>query len=852
MAKYKRIKGGERNEKTGVDWTRPELEKICDLYIELGGKGIHENNSKIHSLAMQLGRTVRSVENQLLGFKKVATKEVGRKNYNRLIPLIWKKKTEKIKKKKVTNNFRFRISSALKDIIGQDLITDDYIAVFELVKNSYDAYATRVDIYFENIYAENSKIIIKDNGKGMDAEDLKEKWLFVAYSAKKEGTEDDSFDYRDNIYKRRAFAGAKGIGRFSCDRLGRILYLETTKKASKAKTEVLITDWGKFEEDSTEEFVDIGIEHFQKRKSGYGLDYGTVLEISDLRSDWNRHKLLRLKSSLAKLINPNRGKGEHTFKIYIYAEDEKENDTQEADEKDKINGEVKNFIFEELGLKTTKIYSSISEDGKFIDTELIDGGTLIYRIKEENKFPLLDNIDITLYYLNKPAKLTFITRMGVPSIEYGHVFLYKNSFRIYPYGEPGEDPLGIDARKTQGVRRYFGTRELIGQIEIFSDTDQLKETSSRGDGLKKTDTYSLLEDFFWFVLKRLERYVVQVQKWGLGIESDESETMNEAIIKLIAYISNSDSIIEFECPENLFEIIEKNQSKSAGQVIKNLRRIALESDNNSLLKEVENTAKKLKEIQKEKEEAEKESEQERQKALEAKKELEQKISENLFLKSVKSQDLDEVVSFMHSIGISSSTIDNYLSATYQKLNRNIPLSEARLKKIIQTVSFENRKILSISRFGTKANFKLYAEETFIDIVEYITEYAINILTPLRKEDINIEVYNNNSISYKKNVRPIELAIVLDNFLNNSVRAKSKNFIIEFSKNKDIPLIVSFKDDGKGVPDTNLSKLFDFGFTTTSGSGLGLYHVKEILTRLSCEIEVNNKVEKGVQFILNFK
>ncbi len=354
MARYKRIKGGERNEKTGIDWTRPELEEVCDLYIELGGKSIHENNPRIHQLAAKLGRNIRSVENQLLGFKKVVTKDTGRKNYNRLIPLIWKKKTEKPNKKSETLGFQFRISSALKDIIGQDLITDDYIAVFELVKNSYDAYASRVDIYFENIYSENSKIIIKDNGKGMDANDLKDKWLFVGYSAKREGTEDDSFDYRDSIYRKRAFAGAKGIGRFSCDRLGRILYLETTKKVRRAKTEVLITDWGKFEEDSKEEFVNIGIEHFQKSKSDYDLENGTVLEISELRSNWDRGKLLRLKSSLTKLINPNQGKGEKRFKIYIHAEEESKEDHTKTNEKDKVNGEIKNFIFEELGLKQQK------------------------------------------------------------------------------------------------------------------------------------------------------------------------------------------------------------------------------------------------------------------------------------------------------------------------------------------------------------------------------------------------------------------------------------------------------------------------------------------------------------------
>ena len=63
------------------------------------------------------------------------------------------------------NALQFRISSALKNIIGSDLISDDFIAVFELVKNSYDAHATKVEIIFEDIYSKDAKIIIKDDGK---------------------------------------------------------------------------------------------------------------------------------------------------------------------------------------------------------------------------------------------------------------------------------------------------------------------------------------------------------------------------------------------------------------------------------------------------------------------------------------------------------------------------------------------------------------------------------------------------------------------------------------------------------------------------------------------------------------
>jgi len=94
------------------------------------------------------------------------------------------------------NSETFKISAALKDIIGKELITDEFVAVFELVKNSFDADATKVEVIFENNYEANSaRIIIKDNGIGMNYDDLRNKWLFVAYSAKRLGKE--NLDYRN-------------------------------------------------------------------------------------------------------------------------------------------------------------------------------------------------------------------------------------------------------------------------------------------------------------------------------------------------------------------------------------------------------------------------------------------------------------------------------------------------------------------------------------------------------------------------------------------------------------------------------------------------------------------------------
>lgn len=371
----------------------------------------------------------------------------------------------------MANTETFKISAALKDLIGKELITDEFVAVFELVKNSFDANASKVEVIFENNYEpDNSRIIIKDNGKGMNYNDLKNKWLFVAYSAKRLGKENE--DYRDKIKTQRVFAGAKGVGRFSCDRLGRFLNLTTIKDEPKPKIENLLVNWEDFENADDEEFVNIKVTHKVLTENACKLKKGTVLEITGLRDNWDRDRILKLKKSLAKLINPNQENDSDNFEIEIIAEDEIKRDKEQNKKGEKkndleiVNGLVKNSIFETLEIKTSNILVQISPKGEYIETTLQDRGDLIYYLKEKNPYKDLKNVSVYLFQLNRAAKANFTRIMGMEPVKYGSVFMYKNGFRVYPYGEEGEDGLGIERRKQQGYNRFLGTRDLIGRIEM--------------------------------------------------------------------------------------------------------------------------------------------------------------------------------------------------------------------------------------------------------------------------------------------------------------------------------------------------------------------------------------------------
>ncbi|RFC55822.1 sensor histidine kinase [Brumimicrobium aurantiacum] len=754
---------------------------------------------------------------------------------------------------------QFKISSALKNIIGSDLISDDFIAVFELVKNSYDAHATKVEITFENIYSENAKIIIKDNGKGMNYDDLINKWLFVAYSAKKEGTEEDSYDYRDKIKIKRAYAGAKGIGRFSCDRLGGELYLETVKDEENSKVETLLTEWDKFEGNLKEEFVNISVLHETIPKSNYNLEHGTVLEISNLKSDWDKGKFLELKNSLAKLINPNNQFEEDEFSIELIVPEEFENDKNEKEYHHKVNGKIENLIFETIDLKTTKIISSVSSKKKNeIQTSLYEAGQLVYEIIEENPFKDLFNVHLELFYLNQSAKATFSRRMKMQPVQYGHLLVYKNGIRVYPYGERGEDQFKFDNRKAQGYNRFIGTREQIGFISIFDTedetNDQLRETSSRGDGLMRTPTYIQLEEWLLVTLRRLEKFVVDIVNWGNDLSEDEFISLpelkkKEELRKLIESLTKSKGLVSFNLSQDIINIIDEKSSKTVksnlSKIIKNVKEGnfnpgELATDIKKELKRLEQLENITKEAQESEFEVTKEN-------VKISGELEIEKKKGAFQGALIGTDKERIVSLQHQVYHSSGRIHRNIKLLIRHLG--IENIDTKSQKHIAVISRETTKINSIAKFITKANFSLTASEIEVDLVNFIEDY-INEVYLFEDKIIDTKMsisINKNGLELEKIFRPLEITTLVDIFISNSEKAKATeiNFSFKVLKKK---LYLFVSDNGKGISENHLESIFDLGFTTTSGSGIGLFQAKEIVNSdLGGEIIVEKTSKEGITF-----
>ena len=708
--------------------------------------------------------------------------------------------------------------------------------------------------------------------------DITDKWLFLAYSSKKLPAESS---YRDHL--RRHYAGAKGIGRMSCDRLGQKLIMETCHEGG--ELERLDIDWSLFEKDQSKEFAEIGLPHQTlDREPIFPNDSftGTRLQLSKLRKRWERNDKLRLRRSLEKMINPF--SGIEDFEIEVISEEDQLKDAEKSEAYDKVNGPIKNSIRDVLEIKTTEIKSQVTEG--YVHTIVRDRGELMYEIKEPNSYNYVKDASISLFYLNKAAKNNFTRRMGVPPTQYGSIFLFRNDFRILPYGEPGDDSLGLDRRAMQGYNRYLGTRDLFGRIDLHTDDlDLFKEVSSRNAGLIDNEASRELFEYFEKTHRRLERYVVGVL-WGdkflsreyfksmddagkarkeLQNSERDSETTSHlyhspgskvdfmqlvrslaqnkdvTIVKfnetLANIVANTDEyeLLQEQLLDDLEDLANKTSSQSLKQSIGDTR-IVLEqlakqkAELERQLRDAEarrNAAEQLaKESQKQKEEADKQKQ-------EAEKERDAQIAKNQYLSSVRNTS-KEVEDIVHTILISSTNLSSIINLVSMSLE-DLGIHQAELSQQLDRARFQVERIMKLASMITKADSALLREASRVDLKEYIREYLDNF-----RDSLNISIKDDSNGEFFKRLPLLELSVVLDNLVSNAVKAGAKTLCVIFHSTNGRAIHIDFADDGCGVdlalftPET----IFEEGVTNRrGGSGIGLSTIKEQMKKsLNGDIE----------------
>jgi hypothetical protein len=391
--------------------------------------------------------------------------------------------------KKLKKRSAFTPKARIIRLLGEELIGSDAVAFTELIKNSHDSDSTHVWIELQSDRDKNPIICIRDNGTGMDEEQFRNEWLQFGGSWKR----DVLFTEKD-----RPILGQMGIGRFAADKLASQLFL-ITKSPLNNKELCAFFNWDKFDPHRkllSESFVDWDLkkpEFFSDRKQG------TLLVLKGLRSQWTDKKLTEIRNSLSTLIHPL--SSTNKFKI-----DFKVNGNSS------LSGPLNGFKF------TNPHYK--------VRAQLEPDGVVTYQIENEEQKSFLwkenggsrtgpVSIQVYAWDLEKKKDLREPISLEMRKIlqQSSGILLFRDGFRVWPYGKNGNDWMGLDRRRVDNPSLHIGNNQLVGMINISGMYNpNLRDLSNR-QGLRESEALNDLKCFVKeSVLPPLEKYRRQVRE----------------------------------------------------------------------------------------------------------------------------------------------------------------------------------------------------------------------------------------------------------------------------------------------------------------------------------------------------
>ena len=393
-------------------------------------------------------------------------------------------------------NVGFTVDAGLIQRLGYELVGRAETAVSELIKNSYDADATVVDVDFINVSTQGGSLIISDNGLGMTKQQLINGFMRISST--------DKLHNPTSIRFNRTKAGKKGIGRFAAQRLGERLILVTQTKESTNAIQIEI-DWDKYSIDKDITAITFPIRNIPKEKVE-----GTTIKIHGLREKWTEASIKRIYRYVLDLFQPDylseRSKvdnlaiqNEETFKVNF-------NLVSNEGKRSFLNDQISVFnkslaIFEGYVDKNHHGIITIKSESLDID----DTMEITYK-DEENNYSALTDVYFKIHYFIYDRPIYYGDRISGPELKKiqelsktaSGVRLYRNGFRVLPYGEPKDDWTNIDKRwstESGKINIPLNNQNLFGFVEIIDPTGNIFEETASREGLIENDAFNQLSDF---------------------------------------------------------------------------------------------------------------------------------------------------------------------------------------------------------------------------------------------------------------------------------------------------------------------------------------------------------------------
>ena len=462
-----------------------------------------------------------------------------------------------------------RPKARLLRTLGSDLISSDKVALIELVKNSYDADASVVLIRFYGpLKQAKGRVEVWDDGHGMDVATLQRAWLDIATDTKRR---------RPHSNRGRRVLGEKGIGRLAAARLGHEMMLVT--RMTNADEVKLLIDWTDFDREDAyldeievawevgapEVFSDSGAAGdvlSAAASEGWRHGQGTVVQIDHLSRAWDRDDILELRTALTRLIRPRPSAGsslasaevsEPEFQVILELVDVDEG-------LEDLAGPIEPSS--ELQTPHYSLSGSVDDQGAATlrytqqDPPLEEDIGARKLWTDEMRSPQAGPFDfeVNVWDRDKTAIQRTLqeadAERSAPSTkdlkgfrdtlsEVAGVSIYRDGFRVLPFGESGDDWLGLDLRRVQTPTRRVSNNQIIGHVFIGADTNEGLNDQSNREGILAGTAYSDLQTLVKAALNELEmrRYAArhpkkeQVERRGGLFERFDLGEIREALTK---------------------------------------------------------------------------------------------------------------------------------------------------------------------------------------------------------------------------------------------------------------------------------------------------------------------------------
>ena len=402
------------------------------------------------------------------------------------------------------NKHNIKAKSHILSLLGDELIGSDSLAIFELVKNAYDADAEEVTVEFINLNQSNQQIIIEDDGHGMTNKVIQDVWLTIGTDFKRGKNRKES-----KKFKRVSF-GNKGVGRLAVHKLAKRITLETQAEGEMFSSRLTI-DW--VELIASKEYIqdlEVSVETVADQLFKKGKGTRIILDRLTTKK-WTKKALKDLVRKIDNIKNPF--SPNPNFNIKIKANDFHQEWISEVTNSNDI---LKDSLYQ-FGFKIKVSDSTPESFAKFLwrysfnpplqaniskrtsrntDTLNFHIGELYKDLDSEEQYNrFLRNKDLSdigtikgkFYVFNQSSillKMNFGGQINAVKQfikDNSGVKIFRDNIRVYNYGEQYDDWLGLDLDKIQRAGDHFGKKVTIGAVELDlkSSNDGLIEKTNR-------------------------------------------------------------------------------------------------------------------------------------------------------------------------------------------------------------------------------------------------------------------------------------------------------------------------------------------------------------------------------------